>query len=204
MNLTQWQKLGLPVALGICAAFLNWTAVSRKLKPRTYVAATNELAGDKLIQETDLKEVTVSYDSTSNLDQTLVPWEKRQSLVGNYPQRRISKDCLLTQYDLPEDNVSRKSNDEEVIKLKITKSDRLVLAIFVNDVVDLRHKGRVVVAAGRVLSIARGKGKEENDETYDVSIGLKSTQFQTYESLSEPVKSQIKLAKHFQNKEINN
>lgn len=203
MKLSQWQNLGLPVALGICAAFLNWMAVSRKLEPRFYAAAKNEVAPGKKIQLVDLTKVTISYDSTSNLNQTLVPWDKVNALVGSYAQRRIPAGCLLTQHDLPEANVASKAIDEELIKLTLTKSDRMVLPVFVNDKVDLRYKGRVVIAEGRVLSVSRGNEEAGKDETYSFCIGVKAAQYQAYESLSDSMKSQLKLAEHIQNKEIN-
>ncbi len=193
MKINHWQRLGLPVALGICAAFLNWSAVSSKLEPRAFVAAKNDLVPGKPIQLTDLEMVKVSYSSTSNLDQTLIPWGKAPAIVGNYLQRPISGGCLLTPNDLPETNIAYRSADEEVIEVKQSKGDK---PVFVNDIVDLRLKGVTAISGGRVLSITRGK--DESGKERVICLGVSAEGLQAYDRLSEADRNKLKLADHIQ------
>lgn len=187
MNFTQWQKLGLPVALGICAAFLNWTAVSRKLEPRAYVAVTGKVtAGTKLKLE-DLKRAVISHDSTGSLDQTLIPWDKSHVLVGSYAQRDLAGGCLLTQFDLLEANVLPRASNEEVIHVKLEESERTELPVFVGDLVDLRLHGRKIVSGARVLSIVR------EDKRFACRVGVPLSQLANIRSDDRP---NLKLIEH--------
>ena len=192
MKINHWQRLGLPVALGICAAFLNWSAVSSKLEPRAYVAAKNDLVPGKPIQLTDLEMVKVSYSSTSNLDQTLIPWDKAPAIVGNYAQRPISGGSLLTPNDLLETNIAYRSADEEVIEVKQSKGDK---PVFVNNRVDVLCGSVTVISGGRVLSIARGKD-ESGKEPCVISLGISVEGLQAYDELSEAQKNRLKLVDH--------
>ena len=174
--MNHWQKLGLPVALGICAAFLNWQSISRKLKPQEYVAVKEAIEPGKKFSKDSFYPVSISHTGNKSLANTLIPWDKVSGLVGKYPQRYLGKDSLITHFDLFEANVVPKRDNEVEVKIRLSDEVRQSLPIFVNDSVDLQHNGRNRLTKCRVLSIAREK------ENYCVRVGAPTAQYDSFVS----------------------
>lgn len=192
--MNHWQRLGLPVALGICAAFLNWRSVSRQLTPRDYVAAkSNITAGEKLGQES-FTRVSISHSTNAELEQALVPWNKVSALVGRFALRSIASGAPLTQFDICEANVATRNGEEDEIELRMSFGERENSALFVNDLVDLRYQGVRALFGCRILSIVRDK------EDYQIRLAVDPNQLRILERRSDFSPRDLRIFGHFQPK----
>jgi len=155
--MNHWQKLGLPVALGICAAYLNWQSVSRKLEPRDYVAAKENIAPGTILTQDSFHRVSISHTAQVGLENTLVPWSQVDTLKSRFAQRTILAKSPLTQFDICEANVSEKLDNEDEFEVKMTVGEKENRLIFVNDRVNTRSESGDELNGCRVLSVARNK-----------------------------------------------
>jgi len=155
--MNHWQKLGLPVALGICAAYLNWQSVSSKLEPRDYVAVSEDIDPGKILTKESLIRVSISSSSPAALDITLVPWSQVDALTNRYAHRKLLAKSPLTQFDIAEVNLAEKEDSEDEISVTMSVSEKESRLIFVNDWVNTRDQSGKELNGCRVLSIIRGK-----------------------------------------------
>lgn len=151
--MNHWQKLGLPVALGICAAFLNWQSVSRKLEPRSYVAVSEKIEAGQLLGERSLKKVIISHTASVDLQNALIPWSKKEALVNRFAQRSIAVGTLLTQFDVYDSNVAMKAETEDFLYVH----QKSTPSYFVNDLVTVRDEEGDTAEGCRILSISSVK-----------------------------------------------
>lgn len=188
--MNHWQKLGLPVALGICAAFLNWQSVSSKLTPRDYVAAKAQIMpGEKLNADSFMK-ISISHSAGASLEESLVPWSRVDSLYGRYAQREIQARNPLTQFDVCSANVAQMSDEESELEVHMSVSERENRALFVNDLVDLRYQGVRVLVGCRVLSIIRDK------EDYRIRLATSPSQQRILEKRADFNPKDLKIYGH--------
>ncbi len=178
--MNHWQKLGLPVALGICAAFLNWQSISRKLEPRVYVATKANVKPGEMLTKESLTPINLSYASEVSLENTLVPWSKVTSLIGRYAQRNLPASTPLTQFDIAEANMSEKADSEDEIEVRMTANERQNSLFFVNDWVNTRNEEGVPLDGCRVLSVTRCK------EDYCVRLAVNADQLRKFNSRTQP------------------
>ncbi len=191
--MNHWQKLGLPVGLGLCAAFLNWSSVRSKLEPKLFVAVASEAPAGSLLGTpagAKLIPVSISYCSNTDLKNVLIPWESVNAVNGRYCDRNIAAGGLVTQYDIRERNVvPLDTNREEEFTLQMTLNERDAGAYYVNDYVNVRHKRNKCLTHCRILSIVREK------EGYRVTLGVNPHQLQSLERTGY-VPSELHLAGH--------
>ncbi len=172
------------VALGLCAAYLNWQSVSRKLEPRDYVAVNREIKAGEPLGAKTLKKVTISHTGSIDLRTALVPWDQKEALINRFMQRTVGKDCLLTQFDIYEKNIAAKRDTEEYLYVQ----QRTAPTYFVNDLVDVRDDQGHLIPACRILSISPIK------EGYDIRLAIDSKRLQALKNknLIQVDKLQIK------------
>ena len=168
--MNHWQKLGLPVALGFCAAFLNWQSISRKLEPREYVAVESDVKAGQILGPNSFKKVSISHTASVDLQSALIPWSKKDALLNRFAQRTVHKNSLLTQFDIYEQNVAVWDKDKEDV-LIIKQKDRP--PYFINDIVVVRDAEGRNVDGFRVLSISPTK------EAFNVRLAINSECYQT-------------------------
>lgn len=169
--MNHWQKLGLPVALGICAAFLNWQSVSRKLEPREYAGVSKGIMAGEKFGKDDFVRIIVSHTAGAEVQGALVDWSKKDSLLERFAQRSIKKGALITQFDLYEANIAKPEESEAI---KPVAHDELP-DFFINDLVSVRDgKGRTV-DGWRVLSIVQKKA--EGKGCYEVKLAIDEKRF---------------------------
>lgn len=174
--MNHWQKLGLPIALGLCAAYLNWQSVIRVLEPRDYVAVNDNIQPGELLTQEMLTPISISHTSNVGLEKALVPWSQHAALVGRYAQRPIKSNAPLTQFDVAEANVAEKADYEDVVEVRMTLNERKNTLIFVNDRVNMRNETGDQLNGCRVLSISRGK------DDYCVRLAVVADQLRKFRS----------------------
>lgn len=188
--MNHWQKLGLPVALGICAAYFNWQSVSRKLTPHEFVAVKNSVkAGDKLSADS-FKKVSISHSAGVDLGKTLVSWSKVDALVNRFAERGVEAGTLMTQFDIAQKNVSETPENQDELEVRMSSSERESSAYFVNDTVDVRHLRERALEGCRILSIIRDK------EDYRVIIAADRIQLQNLEGRRDFDRRQLRIYGH--------
>lgn len=151
--LTHWKKLAIPVALGVSVAWLNWINVAQQVESYDYVAVGKDVKPGEAIQVEDLRAFTVKHSRDVRLDTALIPWTKRNLLVGYVAQRTLTEGDLLTQRDLA---------NEIVLLVDSTKSETEDVAVFVGDLVDIKAqrsgKLETFITGARLISLNRESG----------------------------------------------
>ncbi|MDZ4851936.1 MAG: hypothetical protein SGI77_21820 [Pirellulaceae bacterium] len=154
--MNHWQKLGLPVALGICAAYLNWNSVTSKLEPRDYVAAKADVKpGEKLTRES-FTRVSISHTSQVGLENTLVPWSQVDAITIRYAQRNIPAKSPLTQFDIFDGNTGVVKTGERATTVTLKSTEFTASFVFVNDWVNVSDQFGLELMRCRIISITRG------------------------------------------------
>jgi len=164
--MNHWQKLGMPVALGICAAFLNWQSISRKLEPREYVGVNKEINAGEMVGNDALVKVTVSHSAGVELRNALVEWSRKDSLIGRFAQRSIKKNNLFTQFDLFEANILKPEKNEITELVAYNEPPHF----FVGDLVNVLDGNGRTIEGWRVLSIVQKK--PEGKGCFEVKLAI--------------------------------
>ena len=189
--MNHWQKLGLPVALGICAAYLNWQSVSSKLEPRDYVAAKAGVkAGEKLTKES-FTPISISHSSQVGLENTLVPWSQVDAIMIRYAQRNIPANSPLTQFDIFDGNTGVIKNGERTTTVELKSTEFEASLVFVNDWVSVSDQFGLELTRCRIIFITHG------DKETSVCIASENVKVQKFEQgRSSESRFQINAFKH--------
>lgn len=100
-----WTKLGLPLALGMLAAAMNWAATTSKLAPYACVRLASDVEFGEPLRQDMFERVEISGDLL-NLPDTFVPWRERSLLYGYPSPRSFTKgDLVLLRDAEPQKNV---------------------------------------------------------------------------------------------------
>lgn len=99
-----WKQLGVPVALGLVAAALNWYSVSSKIQPKSYVGVNQHVnPGDKITKQM-LTKLEINGDH--GLTRAALPWEQRSILFDWHATRRLQRGSLILRRDVRSDSAA--------------------------------------------------------------------------------------------------
>jgi len=106
-----WKQLGLPVALGLLAAALNWYSVSSKLQPTAFVGVNQHVSPGDTITRQMLTKLEINGDH--GLAQAALPWEQRSILLEWRATRRLQKGSLVLRRDVTPDRAGVSPDEHE-------------------------------------------------------------------------------------------
>ena len=98
-----WKKLLLPAALGLVAAVLNWTTLSRGVTPQVFVRVTRNMSRGEVLQKADLEPIELRGD-LANLPTTASLYRDVETVLNRPLTRDLKRgDLLLWQDTEPRD-----------------------------------------------------------------------------------------------------
>lgn len=109
--MNHWKQLGIPVAIGLVAAVLNWYSVSSKLQPLPYVGVSEHVNPGDAISKDMLVRLEINGDP--GLAQAALPWDQRAILFGWRATRRLQKGSLILRRDVIPDGAAVGPDERE-------------------------------------------------------------------------------------------
>jgi hypothetical protein len=106
-----WKQLGLPVALGLVAAALNWYSVSSKVQPTAYVSVNQHVEPGDTITEHMLTKLEITGDH--GMSRAAYPWEQRSMLFRWRATRRLQKGSVVLRRDVVHDRADVAPGEHE-------------------------------------------------------------------------------------------
>lgn len=97
--MNHWQKMSIPIAIGVIAGGLNYVSLMAKTAPKDFVAVARDINKDETLQSGDFKLVPITVDN-ADLSKAAIPWAAAKMLVGSRASRSLKRNQVLLHSDL--------------------------------------------------------------------------------------------------------
>lgn len=147
--MNHWQRLSLPLTLGLGAAALNWWSVTSVLEPHQYVTPTRDIAAGEQIREDDVSPLLLRHDRV-DLSAVFFSWNERDLVHNGTASRDLRRGIPVAVGDVVSDPMGRLQDGETAVTIAST----FKATFFEGDVLEVRTSDREAGIPCRVLGIA--------------------------------------------------